>query len=492
MRVAQLARTGIVACAALLAAALVLPATSLAVAEKEYATTFTAECVVGPGILNTKSTAKVAISAKGPTEVFHGEEGMFHGAHSTITVPAALAEEFVLFGANEVKGKATNFVLEGSGGEPSMLNIAKPAEYPEGLPFISPVEKGKEGVFAIPSLALNETGLTYSFGPEKVTATSGILKVLVSSAKGFVETEKGVYKATGEGLVTSVEGLKSGSRVVSPIPVDCTAPPNVVAAEIPVVTATPLSEGHPEFFDNFVGLTSTHKGIVGWGPVKFASPNLETEIECLNYFFGGVWNEGSPSVGHGQILGWTGTGDATSTGTSLNRECKFKKGTAVVEAWMSDEPGIGNGGRTASTKLTVPWNAELRCGGRAGEEVAILKIGIPNGAPSSTGCVSEAAEKIAVEKEETESRGCYESPVPEGCIKVSLVQPALGLEEEYEGTLRPAWTNGFGNGLNASTQAFEGATSGHLRLATTFATTATLSGQYKLIGYSASELIEIK
>ncbi len=138
----------------------------------------------------------------------------------------------------------------------------------------------------------------------------------------------------------------------------------------------------------------------------------------------------------------------------------------------------------------------MSCGERAGEPTGIINIGIPNAtfavSPTSSGCKTEAEEKTAVEKEETERKGCYESPVPAGCIKVNVIQPALGLETVFEGSQHPSGTNGFGSGLNASAWSFEGAASGRLRLSTTFATTGTTTGGVHEIGFAASELMTVK
>jgi len=203
-------------------------------AEKEYVATFEPTCVVAPGVLNIKSKIKVTTRAMGPAEVSTGEAVSFHGASSTITSPSELTEAFVNLGANEVKGSVLNFTLDGTGLEPSRLNVAKPSEYPEGLPFYAPVEKGKEEVFNIPSLALGETGRTYTFGPETVTAKSGNVVATVDDSPGFTESEAGFYQSTGEGIVTEVEGRKSGTHIIGPLTVACTAPENVVVATIPV------------------------------------------------------------------------------------------------------------------------------------------------------------------------------------------------------------------------------------------------------------------
>jgi hypothetical protein len=222
-----------------MAATLVMAAPSGAIGgEKEYATSFEMECVVAPGVLNIKAKEKlkVHLSATGPAETAPGEEASFTKAHSTIESPVELTESFVSLGANEVKGTATMFVLDNSGAEPTQLNIVKPAEFPSGVPFLAPAEKGKPAVFQVPSLTLGEMGHTYTFGPIKTTATSGNVVSTVDTAPGFEEVEPGSYKATGHGIVTEVEGRNSGSHVIGPLASVCNAPAGVVAASIPVKT----------------------------------------------------------------------------------------------------------------------------------------------------------------------------------------------------------------------------------------------------------------
>ncbi len=263
----------------------------------------------------------------------------------------------------------------------------------------------------------------------------------------------------------------------------------------PATAQATIEEGHPELFDNFAKLGATHIGGIGWGAFKYVSPALETEIECVNLAFGSEWNEGSPLVARGQILGWRAMGDASGTGTELNRECHFKKGTAQVEAWITDEPALVQTGTLGKrgTPLTVPWNVEVRCGEREEEAAAIVKIGTPTGSTPVTGCKSEEDETAEIEKEENERKGCYASPVPAGCIKVAVLQPSLALETVFEGSLRPTWRNGSGSGLNPSRWVLEGERSGRLRLSTGFATTGTASGTTRQVGgFRAIELLQLK
>ncbi len=265
----------------------------------------------------------------------------------------------------------------------------------------------------------------------------------------------------------------------------------------PATTRATLAEGNPELFDNFVKLSSTHHGVVGWGKVKLTVPALERVIECMNIGFGAAWNEVSPSVGEGQVLGWSGGTPFASLPSGVKGEsrevCKGPFNTVVDEAWETDEPPLSGGKR--GEPLSVPWNVELRCGERAGEQTAIARIGLPDGTPPSVGCESEAAELEEITHEEQARTGCDTAPLPAGCIKFTNVEPDTGLEQVFEGTLRARVLNGFGNGLNGSTWVFEGFekfASGHLHLASAYGTTASVQGQVQLVGFDDSELMQAK
>lgn len=208
--------------------------------EKTYTESFNVECVVAPGVLNIKAKEplKVTLSATGPEEVEPGQVVTFHNATSTIISPVELTESFANLGANEVKGTDVRTTLNSTNTEPASMNIAKPPEFPTGLPFFAPVEKGKPATFHIPSHE-NFEGFTYNFAPETVKAgASGEVVSEVDHTAGFTETEPGVYKATGEGLVTEVEGRKSKEHVIGPLTTACTAPAGVIAARIPIKPPT--------------------------------------------------------------------------------------------------------------------------------------------------------------------------------------------------------------------------------------------------------------
>ena len=205
---------------------------------KEYAATFEPNCVIGPGVLNITAKLRVSLRAEGPETVSEKQTGIeFNEASSSITSPAELTKSFEALGVTEVRGHITRFVLDSTGAEPTVLNAGKPAEYPEGLPFFAPVEKEKAVTFNAPGLKVGETGRTYSFGPYSVTGKAGEkIKSTVDSSAGFVEEAEAGYKSTGEGIVSTIEGYNaSGEKKIGPLTVACTAPANVVVAEIPIV-----------------------------------------------------------------------------------------------------------------------------------------------------------------------------------------------------------------------------------------------------------------
>ncbi len=266
-----------------------------------------------------------------------------------------------------------------------------------------------------------------------------------------------------------------------------------VIAVAPTTANATIEQGHPEWATNFVLQGSSHQGSVGLGQMKWSSAALETEITCFQQFLAATWNEGSPVVGHGQILAWQAQGDASNTGGETSRECKFKKGAATAEAWMTDEPTLTQTGTEGErgTPLTVPWNIQLRCGEREETQSAIVMIGWPTGAAPVNACYSEEEEAAQISAEETARKNCYATTVPAGCIKFNIVQPSLALEDVYEGSLRALYKNGSGSGLNPSRMKFEGAISGSLHLSSSFASTSSFTGEERFAGVGF-ELKQVK
>jgi hypothetical protein len=494
-----LASSGAIGAAA--AFALAAPSVSLA-SEVEYTTTFEPQClIVGSGTGgsgDTRAQLGVTIKAEGPSEAFASEGShtgalTLRGASVTVTAPASVSALLEKSGATEAAGRLTNLTLQATQANPTLNNIGKPVEYPEGVPFVSSIVASGNTVIRIPSKKLGETTLTYKAGSWGVNEHATLVKLLVSNEPGFQETESEVFKLTGKGLLMSVEGRKEGKRLNGPVTVACNPPSDVVLAEVPIKAEPPgLEGGHPEIYTDRLRLLETsHNGLVGWGTLQFASAALETEVSCVNFGIGSAWNEGKPAVGRGEILSWHASGNTNILGGEPSRECAFKRaGSETAEAWVTDEPAIFEVGR--SGPQSVPWELQLLCVENEGVKVGLAEIGIPKGTPLSTGCKTSAEEAAAVEKEEEERTGCYANTVPEGCIKVNLVVPSLGIEAVFEGTQRPKVVDGFVNGLHPSRWSFSGPTLGKLHLRGVYADVMAASGEVKVSGFNALQLITVK
>jgi hypothetical protein len=200
--------------------------------QKEYTTHFEAECVLAPGFLNEKGTIKVTTRGMGPERVAPGEEFQVTGSTITVVTPKSWGEQLHTLGATEARGFVLSTILDATGATPARLNVAKPPEFPEGLPFRTKVEP-KEVEFTVPS-----NGRTFSVGPYKVTGNVGeSVKLAVDTAPGFRETAPGRYESTGEGIQSETNGYNErGERVIGNIVASCTAPAGVVEGEVPIVT----------------------------------------------------------------------------------------------------------------------------------------------------------------------------------------------------------------------------------------------------------------
>jgi hypothetical protein len=188
--------------------AVLLPGgTAAAAGERVYEAHFNAPCVVGPGILNIKSTLAISTKAVGPISVEPGQEVTFKETSSTIRTPVELTESFVFLGATEVRGSVLNFVAESPLTEPTSINIAKPATFPEGLPYVAPVEKEKEEVFNAPS-----ENRTFSFALKATGKTGETINLTLNTAAGYTEVEAGEYKATGNGIVSTASGYNAEGK----------------------------------------------------------------------------------------------------------------------------------------------------------------------------------------------------------------------------------------------------------------------------------------
>ena len=224
------------------AALATLPGVSAASgSEKAYSASFEMPCIIGTGSLNVQTALTASIQTTGPTGVEEGQEVHFTGTTVSLTGPVELSEAFAALGATEVRGSITRLVLEGAGGTAGEVNVAKPTEYSSGLPFVSPVERGQPAKFALPTSKVGEAGKPFGFGPLKVTGRfPEQLKLVLSASAGFVENEEAEFKATGKGFVSSISAYSAGgTRVIGPLPVDCSPPAGVVLGEVPIAPGPP-------------------------------------------------------------------------------------------------------------------------------------------------------------------------------------------------------------------------------------------------------------
>jgi hypothetical protein len=222
-----------------------------------------------------------------------------------------------------------------------------------------------------------------------------------------------------------------------------------------------------------------------------------------------VSNAGAPAFGKGQIEGWAGTGDALERLGEYRRKCRFVKSGVLseTEQWVTDELRVEGSFEppvqgSRKTPLTVPWNFELLCVENEGLKSALVRIGVPNGAPPPPAeCESEAARAEEVAGEESRREGCFATTVPEGCMKLTEVVWQLGLEHIYEGALQLKYANGFANGLHSSTWVSEGgAAAGKLHLRGNVAATFHVApldfndgpSVAKIVGFGAMQLITAK
>jgi hypothetical protein len=217
--------------AATLAAA--LPGGAAAAGEAIYKSSFTQPCVVGPGVLNVKANLKVTTTSTGPASIKAGETVTFSNTVATITTPKELSNTFAFLGAKEASGVITNFVADSTNLSPASINIAKPAEYPGGLPYAVPVVAETETTFTAPT----PPG-TFSFGP--LTVTGGPNATLtVDTSPGFTEVGAGEYAETGNGIIAETNGYNAEhAKVIGPLTVACNPPAGVVLGSVPVVSPT--------------------------------------------------------------------------------------------------------------------------------------------------------------------------------------------------------------------------------------------------------------
>jgi hypothetical protein len=274
---------------------------------------------------------------------------------------------------------------------------------------------------------------------------------------------------------------------------------------------------HPQFYSNAEKEPGgQHVPFFSWGTVRLENTELlanDTELaeseravsaECVNLMIGSTWNETEPGKtterAYGEILEWTATGYAKE-GQEPGSRCRWSQG---YETWMGVEPPLsvkyelgqvakGGGGTeerlVVSTNAekgakrlppTVPWKWEATGElGSHGRETYKLKMGI-----GSSSCFPG----FEVTEQPNHTTEKVYKAAPAGCVRMDLIIPAIGFEEELQGTLTFTLAPGIHSGLTPTTAALEGAGSGSLEsIIGKWSVTTPI--KLKMIGFQDSELL---
>ena len=367
-------------------------------ATKEVGESIEPSCVLAPGVLNIPTKVKVALRATAPEEVEPDESLELTSISASVTLPKELSEDFVALNVHEVRGHVTQLPLNGSLIEPAQANLAKPAAYPSGLPFFESVQREKTLSFAAPSLAPGETGHTYAFGPLHVTGGKGaISKLSVDTAAAFVEEGETVYAATGKGIVVEIEGFEeSGSKLIGPLTIACTAPPNTYA-ELPIATELgpppPPSEGPraipgqvSAWGDDVLQTTQVPALVGGVKEVAAISAGDEFSLALLQNGTVEAWGYNEyGQLGRGSLSGRfpeepapvDGLSEVAAVSAGSAYSLAALKSGAVV-AWGGDENGQMRNEVTPESDLPVPVSGiseAVAVSAGFGESLALLKSG---------------------------------------------------------------------------------------------------------------------
>jgi hypothetical protein len=199
-------------------------------AAKLYEVSFEAPCVLAPGVLNEQGTIKVHQVGEGPSTIEKGESVSLTNDHITVVSPKVWGETLYNVGARSAKGFVKSTIVDGADLSPARTNIAKPPEFPVGLPIKTKVEP-REVEFTVPS-----ENRTFTAGPYTVTGNTGEEAIAtLDTAPGFKETTPAHFESTGEGIQAEITGFnEAGEANIGPVQVSCTAPANEVVANVPI------------------------------------------------------------------------------------------------------------------------------------------------------------------------------------------------------------------------------------------------------------------
>ena len=222
--------------------------------EKKYEASFEAACVLAPGVLDEKGTVKVHQVGEGPSTIEKGESFSLKNDRITVVTPKGWGETFFNAGSRSAKGFVKSTIVDVTNVSPTRTNIAKPPEFPAGLPLKTKVE-AREVEFTVPS-----ENRSFVAGPYAVTGKAGEEAIgTVDTAPGFKETTAGHFASTGEGIQAEATGVnENGEANLGPVEVSCTAPANVVVADVPISgEGTSSSTGTTESATTSASTTAT-------------------------------------------------------------------------------------------------------------------------------------------------------------------------------------------------------------------------------------------
>ena len=219
--------------AAMAATMAVVPTGSASTPEAPFATSFDAECVFAPGVLNARGSVHVVVEGSAPETVQELGRVTLPRSKIAITLPREWGEDFFNLGSRSVKGSVSNFSVDASHAEPATKNIARPEEFPGGVPLAAPIQSG-ETTLAIPS-----GERTFTAGPWTVTGSRGEnVGLSVDAGSAYTELSTGHFEATGHGILLEVEGFaESGEANIGPVQLACTAPLGMTFITRPIVPA---------------------------------------------------------------------------------------------------------------------------------------------------------------------------------------------------------------------------------------------------------------
>ncbi len=328
------------------AVTIVVPSGAAGASEREYTASFSAPCVLGPGVTNITSALTFRAKARGPANVAPGQEFSFSQATVTITSPVELAEAFVAIGANRVAGSLTRLPTTLTNALPAVLNLAEPAAFSSGVPFEAPVELGEALDIAVPSEAR-----TFPWGPFTVTGTQGQeVTLAASTVPAYTEVEEGDFKATGEGIIASISGYEGVTKTIGPLKLVCNAPEQVTFAGVPIGTG-----GGDENAPRVTAVAPASGPAAGGTTVTISGANF-SEVSRVAFGSRGATSFTVNSLNSITAIAPSGTGSVYVTvtgagGTSGTSEGGYSDQFSYTPSVTSVAPALGP--RAGGTHVTI-------------------------------------------------------------------------------------------------------------------------------------------